>query len=212
MNVIASAANALEEKKGVAQIKEITNKEKQAIQLRNKYILFPSRSGIMVVDQKAAYERILYDQYIQKLETKDKLTQKVLFPKSVDISKSDLVLLEEMKTEIAHIGIAWEVFGENSILINGLPPELETVDCKELIEQLVEQIKHQAVSLKENKSDKLAQTLAKKAAIGMEKPLEMIEMLSLVEQLFTSSNPNFTPDGKKIVELLYLNDIEQLFQ
>lgn len=209
---IGSAANEIDEQKITEQNGGSINKEKQAVQLKNKYILFSSRSGIMVVDQKAAYERIIYDQYIQKFETNTKVAQKVLFPKTVEVSKADLALLEEMKEEVAKLGIVWEIFGESSILINGLPTELEGSDSKELIEQLIEQIKHHAVSLKENRREKLAKFLAKRAASDMEKPLELVEMISLVEQLFTSSNPNFTPDGKKIVELLYLNDIEKLFQ
>ncbi len=207
--ILKSAANELDEQES---IEESSTKEKQAIQLRNKYILYPSRSGIMVVHQKAAYERILFEKFVRQLETQEKGAQKILFPKTVELPKNDIALLQEWKTEIELLGISWELFGENSIVVNGVSPDFEELDEKELIESLVEQIKHSSVSVKGGKHEKVAKILAKRAASTLEKPLETVEMLSLIEQLFTSSNPNFTPDGNKIVELLYLQDIEKLFR
>lgn len=184
-------------------------KEQQVIQLHNKYILLPFRSGIMVIDQKAAFERIIFDKYSRHTTTKT-ASQKILFPQSVSLPKTDFELLETHKNEIAPLGISWEVFGENTLCVNGLPPELDKTDCQELLETFAEQLKNH-LNPKEHVSEKIRQTLAKRIAGKMEKNLEKAEIFSLVKQLFAGSNPNFTPEGKKIVELLSLEDLEKLF-
>jgi DNA mismatch repair protein MutL len=180
------------------------------MQLHGQYILAPVKSGLLVIDQNAAHERILYEKYLQDLTNQTGASQQLLFPCPIHVHPADLALVQDQESALKALGFIIESFGKDSLLISGLPSEAANQDPKQLIEGFLEQIKwHQtqtSLPVKEN----LIRSLAKRVCIPVGKKLTIIDMDALVDQLFACKNPNQTPEGRKIWTILSMPTIEQL--
>jgi DNA mismatch repair protein MutL len=185
--------------------------EKILVQLHQRYILREVRSGMMILDQELAHERILYEKFLNQLKNKSAESQQDLFPQAITFSAADFALVLEMEQEITALGFRMEVFGKNTVLINGVPANLQTGSGKALFEGLIEQFKinqsHLSIPLKEN----LARALAKRAGIKAGQKLMREEMEALINNLFACSTSNYSPDGLPTFFIFELRKIEGYF-
>lgn len=185
--------------------------EKALVQLHYRYIMRQVRSGLLIIDQQFAHERILYEKFLNQLKNKSAESQQDLFPQAVNLSAADFTLAMEMEQEIAALGFRMEAFGKNTILINGVPANLNSGSGKALFEGLIEQFKinqsELSVPLKEN----LARSLARRAGIKAGQKLAREEMQALIDGLFACATSNYTPDGTPTFFILELRKIETYF-
>lgn len=179
-------------------------------QLNNQYIVTPIKSGLMLIHQQAAHERILYEKYLNALEHNPIASQQLLFPKVVNLSVGDEAILEEILPEMGALGFTVNAFGKNAFVINGLPAELHLEDEQELLMGIIEMYKVNKQS-EIGKHKNVAKTLAKKAAIKQGLRLKLEEMNRLVDELFACSEPQYSPDGRPCVSKLTLQDIGKMF-
>lgn len=179
-------------------------------QLNNQYIVTPIKSGLMLVNQQAAHERILYEKYLLALEQNPIASQQLLFPKVVNLAVGDEAILEEILPEMGALGFTVNPFGKNSFVINGLPAELHLEDEQELLMGIIEMYKTNKQS-DIGKHKNVAKTLAKKAAIKQGTRLKTEEMNRLVDELFACADPQYAPDGRPCVSKLTLQDIGKMF-
>ena len=186
--------------------------EKILCQLHNRYIVRQVRSGMMIIDQQAAHERILFEKFLNQFKNQSGASQQSLFPQAITFSAADFTLVSEMQQEIEALGFKIEVFGKNTFIVNGIPGNLSTGREKELFEGLIEQFKMNqselAVPIREN----LARSLAKRASLKSGQPLERQEMQSVIDSLFGCSTPNYAPDGRPTFFIFGLNKIETYFR
>ena len=185
--------------------------EKVLVQIHQRYILRQVRSGMMIVDQQLAHERILYEKFLEQLKNKSAESQQDLFPQPVTLSASDFALVLEMKQEIEALGFRLEVFGKNTILINGVPANLPTGSGKALFEGLVEQFKINQSELSVPLNENLARSLAKRACIRAGQKLLKEEMQPLIDSLFACSTSNYSPEGLPTFFIFDLRKIESYF-
>jgi DNA mismatch repair protein MutL len=166
---------------------------------------------MMFIDQQIAHERILFERFVNQLKNKTAESQQSLFPQTISLSAADFALVLEMEQEITALGFKFEVFGKNTLLINGVPANLSSGREKEMFEGLLEQFKinqsELALPLKEN----LARALAKRACIKNGQKLVKEEMQSLIEGLFACLTPNYSPDGKPTFFIFDTFKIESYF-
>ncbi len=158
---------------------------------------------MMMVDQQAAHERILFEKFLQQFKQKTIQSQQSLFPQPVVFSASDFALVLEMQQEIEALGFRFEIFGKNTLLINGIPANLNSGREKELFEGLIEQFKINQAELALPIPENLARALAKRASIKIGQRLTKEEMMGLIDSLFACRTPNYSPDGKP--SFLFLN-------
>lgn len=179
-------------------------------QIHQKYIVSQVKSGLLLIDQKAAFERLIYDGY-QNLNTEGKAaaSQMLMFPDTVQLNTADYVLLGEMEPEFAQMGFGISLVGGNSLIVNSLPMDLAQEPAQGLIESLLEQFKLQA-ELKIDKKEKLLLSMAKKSAIHRSKTLNNSEQLALIEQLFATSNPQYSPSGQAIMKIVSLEKLQEI--
>ena len=164
------------------------------MQLHQTYIIAPTKSGIIIIHQQLAHERILYEKY-QKASSQPHATQKSLFPVVLELSASDAVLLEEMLEDLANIGYEIEAFGQNSFIIQGIPADVLSGNEKNAIELLLEQFKHFSADLKFSKREKLIRCMARQMAIKTGQNLGQKEMHGLIASLSECDIPNTTASG-----------------
>jgi DNA mismatch repair protein MutL len=179
---------------------------------KNKYILAPVKSGLMVIDQKRAHERILYERFIQFAEHNTGYAQQNLFPQSLELNPADYTLLKEIMKDLNHLGFDIGDLGNNSIIINGFPTNSKIDDPMEIIEVLLETYKATQTDLKKNHSEKIALSLSTASAIPYGKQLNREEMSNLVNNLFACSSPNYSPSGKPVFTIIDLDVFENMLK
>jgi DNA mismatch repair protein MutL len=181
------------------------------VQLDNRYILRQVRAGLMIVDQQAAHERILFERNLDRLVNRSGESQQSLFPQTVEMSPADFALILEMTPEIRALGFRFEVFGRYSFLVEGIPAHVNAGREKELFEGLLEQFKLNQATLSLPINENLALALARRASIRTGQPLQKEEMASIIDQLMACRTPNLTPDGKPTFFIFEFGKIESYF-
>jgi len=173
------------------EIKEDFSARNQVIapfQIHTQFIGKQVRSGIIIIDQQAAHERILYERFAKNLSREKGISQQSLFPQTIDLNISDFSLVMEMKDEIELLGFRIEEFGKSSIIINGIPADVPGVNEKELFEGLIEQYKFYKSELSLDQNEILARSLAKRTSIKKGQKLSAEEMAVIIDQLFGCTN------------------------
>ncbi len=180
-------------------------------QIHGQYIASQIKSGLMLIDQQAAHERILFEKYCAALEKKSGASQQLLFPQTITLNPADFALVMELEPEFAALGFAFQVFGKSDIVINGIPVDTAGNDGRDLFEGLIEQFKKNKAELSIGKRENMARSLARRTAIKPGQQLSITEMRTIVDQLFACTNPNYSPHGQVIFYILSLEKIADFF-
>lgn len=179
-------------------------------QVKGKYILSQVKSGLMIINQKRAHERIVFEQMLKLSQDKSVNTQCLLFPHIISLSATEMTTFSEISGELRDLGFDIDLFSKDSIAINGMPGGI-TLDNPE---QFIQDILHNYNSkelLDEKIKKSIVETLAKAASLHKSQTLSGEEMQQLVDALFACETPNHTPDGKKIVYILPMEEIDKYF-
>ena len=182
----------------------LSEKSPAHYQYKGKYLMTAVKSGLMIIDQHRASMRILYDRYVSQQGGNVVSTQKLLFPETIQFSPSEAVVMQQLIPELSSLGFDLSDLGGNTFAVNGIPAGLDGLDPKTLLHQMVDDM---AVS---SHGEAVAMRLAQSAAIPYGQILNNDEMESIINELFSSSNVNYTPDGKAILCILPQGDIEHL--
>jgi DNA mismatch repair protein MutL len=187
--------------------------QKQLMQVHNRYIVSQIKSGLMVIDQQAAHERILYERFIVHLEDRKGASQQSLFPQTVTLSPNDYELAKSLLEDIKSLGFEVREFGRNTLVIEGIPVDLGSSNINEtqLFEHLIEGFKNSQQELKLDKRDALARSMARNSAIKGGISLGQEEMNTLIEQLFACKTPNFSISGKPVIQTISLTELDKKF-
>jgi DNA mismatch repair protein MutL len=188
--------------------------QKQFMQVHNRYIVSQIKSGVMVIDQQTAHERILYERFLLHLEDRKGASQQSLFPQTVTLSPNDYELAKSLLDDIKSLGFEVREFGKNTLVIEGVPVDLGSTAINEtqLFEHLIEGYKNSQQELKLDKRDSLARSMAKNSAIKTGTSLSQQEMNTLIEELFACKTPNFSINGRPVIQTLTLSEIAQKFE
>lgn len=179
-------------------------------QHQQKYIVRAGRNGLMIIDQQAAHERVLFEKYLVQLRSKPGLSQQSLFPQTVALAAADFALVLEMEKEITALGFRFEVFGKNTLLISGMPAEVK-LGAKELLESLLEQFKKSQAELELPLHEGLAHAMAKRTALASGQKLSIEEMEALTQSMLACNVPNISPEGNPTFFTLTTSKIESYF-
>ncbi|MCF6359875.1 MAG: DNA mismatch repair endonuclease MutL [Cyclobacteriaceae bacterium] len=180
-------------------------------QLHNQYIFSQVKSGVLLIDQEAAHERILFEKYQAFLQGTKGQTQQLLFPINVELNPADHALVLDMRTELTSLGFAFEEFGQSSVVINGAPLTVVAGQEKTVFEGLIDQFKINKSSLTISTKENLSRALAKRSCIKAGQVLLQEEINAMIDELFGCEVPNFAPDGRSTYFVLDLNQIKDFF-
>lgn len=193
-----------------AEDEEKVPEEQGLFQFQQKYIVRASKTGLMIIDQQAAHERVLFERYLARQKGNAGNSQQSLFPQTVTLSASDYALAMEIEQELFALGFRFEIFGKHAVLVTGIPTGVTGTE-KELFEGLIEQFKKNQAELQLPVRDNLALALARRAAVKSGQKLLPEEIKSVVEGLFACSKPNFSPDGRPTFFTFETSKIESYF-
>jgi len=179
------------------------------LQLKNKYILVPVKSGIMVVNQARAYERILYEDFVRNMAEAGGVRQQILFPFTFELNPVDLNILLDVSDELTAIGFDIQPFGGQSVIMRSVPAVVDASDPKSLIEGLLEQLKNETPDIAGHYSELVARSAARVSSLSFVRLLHEEEVQVLIDRLFGCKEPQFTPGGKPVLTILQMEEIDK---
>lgn len=182
------------------------------LQIRNKYILSAVKSGVMLIDQRRAHERILYERMLDALAEQKPLAQQSLFPATIALNAADYQVCLEMMAPMEQLGFDIRDLGNNTVVVHGFPSDMKPAEAKDTVELMIEQYKTQQGLDDTEQAERVSRAAAKASAIHYGTQLSDLEMQELIDQLFACANPNYTPSGSLIVRILDLEAIDALFK
>jgi DNA mismatch repair protein MutL len=183
----------------------------QFLQIQQTYIATQIKSGLLLISQQAAHERILYEKYLIAIQNQPIASQQKLFPKAITLNAIDESILLEIMPEIKTLGFDVNAFGKSTFVVNGVPAEMEYTNEQELLLDLIGNFKENR-NQNESKHELIAKILAKKAAIKAGTSLATEEMNRLVDELFACNEPKYSPDGKACLLTLNMLELANMFK
>ena len=180
-------------------------------QLHNKYIINTIKSGMLIIDQNKAHQRILYEQFLQDLTVKEATSQQLLFPLELEYSSSEISILKELETQLVQTGFAFSNIDSDGIAITGIPVSASEANVAHILEMLINDVQNEVPDSHFSQTDMLAKSLAKELAIKNGQSLTPQEQEHLLNSLFACKEPNVTPSGTKTFITLSANDIDNKF-
>lgn len=185
--------------------------QRDPYQIHGQYIVSHIKSGFLLIDQQAASERVLYEQYLTALNDQPIVRQKALFPKTIELSTADAVLMRDVLDDINRLGFEVLEFGGNSFAIHAIPADMPPGTSEEsLLEKVLAQYKEN-LQLQLDMRENLAKSMAKSAALRRGQLLTVPEMQDLVDKLFACAVPFNSPSGRKCFIQFDLEDLQKKF-
>ena len=181
----------------------------QHYQYKGQYIMTAVQSGLMIVDQRRAHIRILYERYMRQMQEHSAATQGLLFPELLELSPSDAALLTGILDDVRALGFDITPLGGNAFSIVGAPSEQSNPVA--VVQQMVESVKQQDGAHADALHHQLALVLARNNAIEVGEVLTPVQMETLLSDLFQCEIQNLSPSGKQVLTILQQEQIDKMF-
>ena len=180
-------------------------------QFHSKYIMYQLENTLMVIDQHAAHERILYEQAVERLNSSANLSQQLLIPVYVELNQVDYELAKSLDDGLRALGFGIEFLSKRKIKINGIPSDVRLGHEEKIIQELIDEYKENDVKLNLDKRDNLAKSFACKHAIRTGDKLTHEEMLNLIDKLFSVKMPYVCPHGRPTIIKIPIEELDKKF-
>jgi len=189
-----------------------TNDDKQkAFQIGTQFIVTKIKSGLVIIDQQAAAERILFEKNTNANNTQKNLAQQLLFPQTVEFSSSESTLLKELLPDLLLTGFEIEEFGNTTFVVRAIPASLQESEIQQTLQYLVENFKQGNSEVTLKKNEKVARLVAQNLSIKSKRALSQQEIDALIEDLFACENAFYTPSGKPIIVNISIDELRGKF-
>jgi len=176
-----------------------------------KYIITSVKSGLMVIHQQLAHERILFENYLERFQKGKSPSQQLLFPIQLHFSVTDSEIIKELLPDLKKIGFDLEQFSQQNYVANGAPLEVQESQIQTLLEQIIEN--HKALKhFDQDRNINFAKSLARQLAIKTGKRLKTEEMTRLINELFACQIPDKSPGGQTIIKIINTEELDEKFR
>jgi DNA mismatch repair protein MutL len=183
--------------------------KKRFLQIKDRYIATPVKSGLMLIDICRAHQRILFEEFMLLFQADSAVgSQQQLFPETVELSPSDFMLIQSVRSDLEKMGFSLRSFDNSSIVFCALPAGLEKAGAKNIVDEILRNIKEDYNSATWDTHEKLAVSLAKAESVKKCGILNDVEMEHLVDRLFACKQPDIDAEGKPAISII---EIEKLF-
>ncbi len=180
-------------------------------QIHRKYIVSPIKSGIVMIYQQRAHERILYEELLKNITTAQAFTQKLLFPIELSYSQYEIALLKELQPTLEHLGFEFDAIQNDKVSLCGLPTTIGENQASQVLEQLVFDLKEGIPQSSYSQNDSIAKSIAKSLAIKTGTLLTQKEQVNIVDALFACKEPDVSPHGKTTFITINLDELDRRF-
>ena len=189
----------------------VTEKVQKTFQVNNKYIVNTIKSGLLIIDQHRAHQRVLYEQFLQEITVKEGISQQLLFPLNLQFTNNEIALLSGLRDQLEHTGFVFSQFNQESIDLVGVPITVDGAQVHQIFEKLISDAQNEVPDNHFSQSDMLAKSLAKSLAIKTGQSLNIQEQEHLVNRLFACKEPSISPSNKLTFITMTADDIDKKF-
>ena len=186
-------------------------KTQKTFQIQRKYLLSSIKSGVVLINQSLAHQRILYEDFLESITVKEANSQQLLFPVKISFSSQEIEMIYTMKTELENAGFSFDEFTKSDVTIKGIPVSVTESKITIILEELLSDIDLEVPDASFSHFDVMAKSFAKTLSIKTGTQLSEKEQESLVNNLFSCKEPTISPFGKPTFKTLTLNEIDNLF-
>jgi len=190
---------------------ETEQEVKKTYQIHKKYIVSPIKSGMVIINQKRAHERILYEEFLVSMTVQQASSQQMLFPLQLYYSSSEISLITELKSSLENTGFVFEAINEDNILISGLPVNVSESEISIVLEELLSDLQDGIPDNSFSQNDTIAKSMAKSLAVKTGTYLTEKEQENLVHNLFACKEPNVSPFQKPTFITISVEDLDKKF-
>ena len=191
------------------QLTDIGNND--CLQIQNRYIVSPVKSGLMIIDQHRAHIKVLFDKFLKQMSGRSSISQRIMFPEMLHLSGSRQLVLESLQDELENVGFCLSNLGGNDWSINGVPAGVDGIDIKDLLMQVIDAVTEGGKPVSDRIREHIAMVIAEKAAIPYGRSLSSKEMDTLIGDLMQLDSPNYLQDGKTVISIMTIDSINKLF-
>ena len=186
-------------------------KTSSTYQIHKKYIVSAIKSGMLVIYQGRAHQRVLYEQFLTNITVQKASSQQLLFPLELYFSSDEMILLKELQSTLENTGFVFDAFNTDSVQISGLPILMAESEVSIVLEELINNLHNEIPESSFSQSDSVAKSMAKSMAVKTGTYLSMKEQENLVNSLFACKDPNFSPFQKPTFITLTVEDLDKRF-
>ncbi len=190
---------------------EVEHAVQNVYQIHKKYIVSPIKSGMVIVDQQRAHQRVLYEQFLTNMTVHQASSQQLLFPLNLYFSSSEMELIDELKLSLVNTGFVFEVTNDDHVVISGIPVNVTESEVSMLLEQLLNDLQDGIPENSFSQNDTIAKSMAKSLAVKTGTSLTVKEQENLVNGLFACKDPNVSPFQKPTFITMRVEDIDKKF-
>ncbi|WP_336070180.1 DNA mismatch repair endonuclease MutL [Mesoflavibacter sp. CH_XMU1404-2] len=180
-------------------------------QLNNKFIISTIKSGMLVIDQHRAHQRVLYEEYLQNITVKEGVSQQLLFPLELHFSKQEIQLIQQLQEDLEATGFVFTHVKDEIVVITGVPVNVPESEVSIILEQLISDVENEVPDSHFSAADLLAKSMAKSLAIKTGQTLTNIEQEHLVNRLFACKEPSVSPTNKTTFITMTVDELEKKF-
>ncbi|WP_372755526.1 DNA mismatch repair endonuclease MutL [Mariniflexile sp.] len=180
-------------------------------QLHNKYIVSTIKSGMLVIDQHRAHQRVLYEDFLRSLTIKSGVSQQLLFPLELHFSSQEIEILNQLKEDLEHTGFVFSNISKETIEIVGVPVTVPDSEVSIILEQLISDVENDVPDTHFSTTDLLAKSMAKSLAIKRGQSLLKDEQEHLVNKLFACKEPNVSPTNRATFITMSVDELDKKF-
>ena len=180
-------------------------------QLNNKFIISTIKSGMLVIDQHKAHQRVLYEEYLQNITVKEGVSQQLLFPLELHFSKQEIQLIQQLQEDLEATGFVFTHVKDEIVVITGVPVNVPESEVSIILEQLISDVENEVPDSHFSAADLLAKSMAKSLAIKTGQTLTNTEQEHLVNRLFACKEPSVSPTNKTTFITMTVDELEKKF-
>ena len=195
----------------LSALDEEDSTDKAAFLLHDTFIVTSVRSGLMLIHRQRAMERIYFEEFLASPKKGKGISQQTPFPVNLNCPAIEMETLKAIQPELNALGFDMEPFGPTTFVIMGHPPHLNNQDVRDVLENIIENVRKNLNADKIDKHLYIAQTMAVNMAFRHKGPLQKEEIKSLINRLFATNAPEVSPDGKPVVRIISVDDLAQKF-
>ena len=184
---------------------------KTTFQLQQKYIVSTLKSGMLIIDQNRAHQRVLYENFLKHITIKEATSQQLLFPLQLHFNPSESHIIKDLKTDLEHTGFVFSEVSDENITITGVPVGVPESEVSIILEQLISDVENDVPDANFSATDLLAKSMAKSLAIKNGQSLNNTEQEHLVNSLFACKEPNVSPTNRPTFITMGVDAIEKKF-
>ena len=180
-------------------------------QLHNKYIVSTIKSGMLLMDQNRAHQRVLYEDFLKNMTIKEAMSQQLLFPLQLHFSIQEIDIINQLKTDLEHTGFIFSNVSKESVEIIGVPVSVPESEVSIILEQLISDVENEVPDSNFSATDLLAKSMAKSLAIKTGQSLQKDEQEYLVNKLFACKEPNVSPTNRPTFITMSVDELDKKF-